>query len=135
MDLRQHYLDYLAAINDGCKTGSLDPFVHQGVVHNDSSPLSIADYAKNITESQSSFTNLFFSLDMLVVEPDKDKGGQGYGNVAVRIRLIFDSEPGEKETFFENVFYRFEEGKIKQVWSMLDGAGLKWAQERAAGGH
>lgn len=131
MDLRAHYLNYIAAINDGCKPGTLDPFVHEGVVRNESLPLSIADYAKNVTDAQASLTNLFFNLDMLIVEPDKDKGDQGSGNVAVRIRLTFDPEPGQKETFHENVFYRFENGKIKQVWSMLDGAGLKWAQERA----
>ncbi len=131
MDLREHYLKYIAAINNGCNPGSLDPFVQDGVVHNESLPLSVADYAKNMTEAQASFTNLSFDLDILIVEADKDKGDQGNGNVAVRIRLTFDSEPGRKETFHENVIYRFENGKIKQAWSMLDGAGLKWSEERA----
>ena len=131
MDLRDHYLNYIAAINDGCKPGSLDPFVHEGVIYNDSPPLSIADYAKNMTEAQASFTNLSFNLDIVIVEADKDKGDQGNGNFAVRISLTFEAESGREETFHENVFYRFEGGKIKQVWSMVDGAGRKWAEERA----
>lgn len=131
MDLREHYLSYIAAINDGCQPGTLDPFVQEGVVHNESPPLSVADYAKNMTEAQASFTDLSFHVEMLIVEADKIKGDQGNGNVAVRIRLTFEPERTQKETFHENVIYRFENGKIKQVWSMLDGAGLKWSQERA----
>jgi predicted ester cyclase len=132
MDLRQHYLDYIAAINDGCKPGTLDPFVHEGVIHNDSPPLSVADYATNITDSQVSFPDLSFTVDMIVVEPDGDKDGRegGSGNVAVRIKLAFRPTPAQVETFYEHVFYRFEAGKIRRVWSMLDGAGLKWAEER-----
>ncbi|KIW64737.1 hypothetical protein PV04_09649 [Phialophora macrospora] len=136
MDLKQHYLDYIAAINDGCKPGTLDPFVHEGVVHNDSPPLSVADYAKNITDSQASFSDLSFTAEMIVVEPDgdKDAGERGSGNVAVRIKLAFRPTPTQEETFCEHVFYRFEAGKIRRVWSMLDGAGLKWAEARANAG-
>ncbi|OCT45389.1 NTF2-like superfamily protein [Cladophialophora carrionii] len=133
MDLRQHYLDYISAINDGCKPGALDPFVHEGVVHNDSPPLSVAGYAKNITDAQASFSDLSFNVEMIVVEPDGDQ--EGFGHLAVRIRLAFRPTPGQKETFYEHVFYRLEAGKIRRVWSMLDGAGLKWAEERASAGN
>src|ERR1700742_2672565 len=133
MDLRQHYINYISSINNGCKPGTLDPFVHEGVVHNDSPPLSVAKYATNMTDAQASLPGLLFHIDKLVVEPDKDKGDQGNGNVAVRIRLSFRPQPKKEEIFHEHVFYRFEDGKIRQVWSMLDGAGLKWAQERAKG--
>ncbi|ETI21675.1 hypothetical protein G647_08022 [Cladophialophora carrionii CBS 160.54] len=133
MDLRQHYLDYISAINDGCKPGALDPFVHEGVVHNDSPPLSVADYAKNITDAQASFSDLSFNIERIVVEPDGDQ--EGFGHLAVRISLAFRPTPGQEETFYEHVFYRLEAGKIRRVWSMLDGAGLKWAEERASAGN
>jgi predicted ester cyclase len=131
MDLRQHYFKYITAINEGCKPGTLDPFVHEGVVHNSSPPMSIVEYAKNMTEAQASFQSLRFSVDKLTVEPDMDNGDRGNGNVAVRIKLSFEPAPGKEEVFHEHVFYRFEEGKIREVWSMLNGAGLKWSQERA----
>ncbi|EXJ56132.1 hypothetical protein A1O7_09063 [Cladophialophora yegresii CBS 114405] len=131
MDLRQHYLDYISAINDGCRPGALDPFVHEGVVHNDSQPLSVADYANNITEAQASFSELRFNVEMIVAEPELDGDKEGDGNLAVRIKLAFRQRPGQEETFCEHVFYRFEAGKIRRVWSMLDGAGSKWAEARA----
>jgi predicted ester cyclase len=131
MDLRQHYLNYISSINDGCKPGTLEPFVHDGVIHNDSPPLSIARYATNMTDAQASLPGLTFHIDNIVVEADKDGGDHGNGNMAVRIRLTFKPLPDKEEVFYEHVFYRFEDGKIRQVWSMLDGAGLKWAQARS----
>ena len=131
MDLKQHYLNYISAINEGCTVASLEPFVHEGVIHNDSPPLSIARYATNITDAQASLSNLIFYVEKLLVELDKDKGDQGNGDVAVRIKLSFRSTPDKEEVFHENIFYRFEDGKIRQAWSMLDGVGVKWAQERA----
>ena len=131
MDLRQHYLKYLIAINSGCKPGALDPFVHKGVIHNDSGPMSIAKYATNVTDAQAYFQGLDFKIEKLVVDPDKDEGDQGTGNIAVRLILTFNPTPGEDESFHEHCFYRFEGGKIRQVWSMLDGAGLEWSKKRA----
>jgi predicted ester cyclase len=32
---------------------------------------------------------------------------------------------GERVTFAENVFYRFRSGKIDEVWSVIDKAGIE----------
>jgi predicted ester cyclase len=32
---------------------------------------------------------------------------------------------GERVTFCENVFYEFESGKIRQVWSVIDKAAIE----------
>lgn len=134
MDLKQHYDDYISAINAGCHVEALSNFVREGIVHNDSPPLSVEQYANAIADSQASFPGLDFHVEMIVVESDKDDKGQlGYGNVAVRIKLSYDHpELGRKEGFHEHVFYRFEGWKITRVWSLLDGAGQKWRDEKAA---
>jgi predicted ester cyclase len=131
INLRKHYNNYIDAINKGCQPGTLDPFVNEGIIHNDSQPLSIAEYTKIITDSQKSFLNLDFEIQQLVVDAEDDSGT---GNVAVRIKLTFHGkESNVMETFYEHVFYRFEAGKIMQVWSLLDGAGLEWAKKRKEG--
>lgn len=131
MDLRKQYQDYIVAINN---KKTLENFVHDGVCHNNSGPLSAVKYTQNIRDAQADMLGLFFEIDSLVVEADEgSRGEQGDGNVACRIKLSFESKSGEKEDFIEHVFYRFEQGKIKRVWSLLDGAGLEWCKRRAAG--
>jgi predicted ester cyclase len=134
MDLRQHYRDYIDSINAGCKGGTLDRFVHEGIVHNHSSPMTVAQYAQIMIDSQASFPDLNFEVEQLIVDGDQDSKDGSSGNLAVRIKLTFRPDPQKEESFHEHVFYRFEDGKIRQVWSMLDGAGLRWAQERQDSG-
>jgi len=132
MDLREHYLSYISQINAGqCGSGGLSKYVHEGVVHNDSRPMPVDDYAQIIIDSQADLPGLLFEVDMLVVEEaHDDQRGPGDGSVAARLKLTYSPEPLTTETFFEHVFYRFEGGKIRRVWSLLDGAGLKWKEAR-----
>ncbi|EXJ78879.1 hypothetical protein A1O1_09281 [Capronia coronata CBS 617.96] len=143
MDLRQLYTDYIAQINAGCGSGALAKYVNNGIVHNDSSPLSVDDYAQIILDSQASFPGLLFEVDMLVT--DDANGAKGGGSIAARIKLSYDrsvaasnpspettSQQSTKETFYEHVFYSLEGGKISRVWSILDGAGQRWREELEA---
>jgi predicted ester cyclase len=63
--------------------------------------------------------DLYFKVVQLVAD-----------SVSVASRLQFDCTPkgrflgmnvdGRRVSFFENVFYEFREGKIWQVWSVID---------------
>jgi len=153
MDLREHYLSYISRINRGeCAAGGLNlglsPFVHEGVIHNDSPPMTVDEYARLISDSQRELPGLYFDAEMLVVEsatqPDQhphphsagqsSSQGAANGTVAARLKLTYKPTPGtdETEAFYEHVFYRFQGGKISRVWSLLDGAGLRWKEERDA---
>ncbi|KAI1608218.1 hypothetical protein EDD37DRAFT_654217 [Exophiala viscosa] len=134
MDLRAKYLSYISRINSGqSASGGLSEFVNEGVVHNDSAPMSVDEYAKIITDSQRDLPGLFFEVDMLVVEDDAShQATEGDGSVAAIIKLTYNPTPTTWETFREHVFYRLEHGKISRVWSVLDGAGLKWKEKRDA---
>ncbi|EXJ84022.1 hypothetical protein A1O3_04689 [Capronia epimyces CBS 606.96] len=144
MDLAQLYTSYIAQINAGCEQGALSKFVNDGVVHNDSAPMSVDEYAQIIIDSQASFPGLHFDVETLVTESAKgEKGRAGDGTVAARIKLSYNSDTvnsnsslqttppqTNKEVFYEHVFYQLEGGKISRVWSLLDGAGQKWKEGR-----
>lgn len=134
MDLRDQYLTYISVINSGkAGSGGLSDFVNEGVIHNDSAPMSVDKYAKLITDSQRDLPGLLFEIDMLVVEDDKgEQSTNGDGSIAAIIKLTYHPTLTTEETFHEHVFYRLERGKISRVWSLLDGAGLKWKENRDA---
>ncbi|KAK4939205.1 hypothetical protein LTR10_020504 [Elasticomyces elasticus] len=134
MDLREQYLAYISRINSSQSDSSgLSEFVNDGVVHNDSVPMSVDEYAKIISDSQRDLPGLFFEVDMLVVEDDTSQQAKtGDGSVAAIIKLTYNPTPTTRDTFREHVFYRLEGGKISRVWSLLDGAGLEWKETRNA---
>lgn len=148
MDLRQRYTDYISQINAGCGSGALTAYVNEGIIHNDSAPLTVDEYAQIIIDSQAKLPGLHFEVDLLVTENAKgEQGAKGDGSIAARIKLSYDrsraaggsiSSPGstqsqsDREVFYEHVFYRLEGGKISRVWSVLDGAGQKWREEYEA---
>jgi predicted ester cyclase len=74
-----------------------------------------------LVENFEQIPDLYFDIQLLVAEPP---------HIAARLR--FDVTPkgeflgllvnGRKVTFAENVFYKFREGRIQEVWSVIDKA-------------
>lgn len=68
--------------------------------------------------------NLHFEIQILVAEPPH-----------IAARLWFDVTPkgqflgipvnGRRVTFAENAFYEFREGRIQEVWSVIDKAAIE----------
>jgi len=116
-DLEQTYRAYLQALNDR-RLDDLGQFVHDQVVHNDRS-WTRQQYAQMIADDVSTIPDLRFTIDLLVATAD-----------TVAARLWFDCTPvrefagaaptGEAVRFAEHVFYRFRDGRIAQVWSLVD---------------
>lgn len=115
--LEDAYRAYIDALN-GRRLDELDQFVHDQVVYNDR-PISRQQYAQMIGEDVRNIPDLYFTVDLLVA-----------GDDVVACRLWFDCTPerdfagiaptGRRVTFAEHVFYRFREGRIEQVWSLID---------------
>jgi predicted ester cyclase len=115
--LEQIYRAYLDVLN-GRRLNDLDRFVHDQVVYNDRS-ITRQQYAQMITEDVRKIPNLRFAIDLCVTDDD-----------VVACRLWFDCTPehgfagvtptGQRVTFAEHVFYRFRDGRIEQVWSLVD---------------
>ncbi len=133
IDLKGHYLDYIAALN-GRRLDELPEFVADRLVYNDA-PMTGGQYRELLERDMRTIPDLFFDVQQLVVDS---------GAVACRIR--FDCTPsgpfrglqptGSRVLFDEHVFYRFEKQRIVQVCSLLDVAALERQLPRTEGrGH
>ncbi|MFI5956322.1 ester cyclase [Cryptosporangium sp. NPDC051539] len=117
VDLRSHYLEYLATLNSR-RFDDLAGYVADELVYNDG-PMTLAEYRSLLEDDARRIPDLLYDVQNLVVDGDQ-----------VACRLRFDCTPvepfqgreptGTRVTFGEHVFYRFRENRIAEVWSLLD---------------
>jgi predicted ester cyclase len=120
-ELAAIYRDYIACLNaqDWPRLGL---FVAHDVVHNGRA-FGLAGYREMLENDYRDIPDLRFEVQLLTCDPP---------NVAAR--LAFDCTPagqfqglavdGRRVRFAENVFYEFRDGKIAQVWSLIDKAAI-----------
>lgn len=111
------YRDYIACLN-AQDWQRLPQLVADDVVHN-GQPVGIAGYRAMLERDFREIPDLAFNIQLLIADPPY-----------VASRLAFDCTPrgtffglpinGRRVTFTENVFYAFRDGKIIQVWSVID---------------
>ncbi|MCV7419682.1 ester cyclase [Mycobacterium yunnanensis] len=116
-DLLNVYRDYLSCLNDR-RWSDLDHYVADAVVHNDRA-LGLAGYRAMLEADTEAIPDLRFVPEILLAD-----------DRVVSCRLAFDCTPrhpflgfeatGRRVSFAENVFYRFDGGKIVRVWSVID---------------
>ena len=121
-DLSQIYRDYIACLNRQDWT-TLGTFVDDAAVHNGRS-IGLSGYVAMLEKDFDEIPDLSFNVSMLVCDPPY-----------VASRLAFDCTPkaqffglpinGRKISFAENVIYEFRGGKIVEVWSVIDKAGIE----------
>ena len=116
------YRDYIACLNrrDWPALGS---FVHNDVVHN-GRRLGLSGYRAMLEQNFRDIPDLHFDVQLLVADPP-----------CVASRLAFDCTPraafmglavnGRRVSFAENVFYQYRDGKIAEVWSVIDKAAIE----------
>jgi steroid delta-isomerase-like uncharacterized protein len=117
-DLYRDYIDCLNAQD----WQRLPQLVADDVIHN-GRPLGIDGYRAMLERDFREIPDLVFSIQLLIADPPY-----------VASRLAFDCTPrgtffdlpinGKRVTFTEHVFYRFRDGKIVQVWSVIDTAAI-----------
>ncbi|WP_448032688.1 ester cyclase [Bradyrhizobium liaoningense] len=116
-DLAAIYRDYIACLNRR-DWPALGQFVHEEVAHN-ARPLGLAGYRAMLERDVREIPDLQFHIEMLISDPPR-----------IAARLKFDCTPagtfqglavnGKRVSFCENVFYEFQDRKIRQVWSVID---------------
>ena len=121
-DLADIYRDYIACLNRQ-DWPILDRFVQEDVRHN-GRPFGISGYRAMLERDFREIPDLHFDVRLLVSEPP-----------LLASRLDFDCTPtgeflglpvnGKRVTFSENVFYRFRDGRIGEVWSVVDKAAIE----------
>lgn len=121
-DLADIYRAYIACLNaqDWAKLGQ---FVHDDASHN-GRRLGLPGYRAMLERDFTDIPDLQFDIELLLADPPM-----------IASRLRFDCTPkgkflgldvnGRRVTFAENVFYQFRDGKIEQVWSVIDKAAIE----------
>lgn len=120
--LADRYRNYIACLNQQ-DWARLDEFVDPHVRHN-GRPLGVAGYRQMLVKDFSDIPDLHFNIGLLMCDPP-----------CVAARLEFDCSPkgeflglavhGKRLYFTENVFYEYRDGKIWQVWSIIDKAAIE----------
>ena len=120
-ELAALYRGYIACLNRQ-DWASLGTFVHEEV-HYNGTRIGLSGYRTMLEGDFRAIPDLHFAIDFLVIEPPR-----------VASRLLFDCTPlgelfglpvnGRKIAFTENVFYEFEDARIRNVWSVIDKAAI-----------
>ena len=115
--LAAHYRAYIAHLNTR-RTGGLQDFVHDRLVHN-GRDMSRSDYEDMLAATAAAIPDIRYDVGLLLARGDE-----------VAARIDFHCTPahewmglaptGRAITFAEHVFYRFRDGRIAQVWSLVD---------------
>lgn len=121
-DLRDVYRGYIACLNQQ-DWAALGQFVDDDVHYNDLR-VGLNGYREMLERDYRQIPDLHFNIRFLIADPDH-----------IAARLDFACTPlgtfmelpvnGKKVQFSENVFYRFREGRIVEVWSVIDKAGIE----------
>ena len=116
-DLRGLYRDYLDCLN-GRRWDDLGRFVADDVVHN-GKRLGLRGYRAMLEADTHATPDLQFVPEILVADDRR-----------IACRLAFECTPqhtflgleptGERISFAEHAFYSFENGRIAEVWSVID---------------
>jgi predicted ester cyclase len=121
-ELSDLYRDYIACLNkqDWPRLGQ---FVHDEVIHN-GRRAGLSGYREMLEKDFDEIPDLYFNIQLLVSDPPH-----------IASRLGFDCTPkgkfldlhvnGRRVSFTENVIYEFRDGKIAQVWSVIDKAAIE----------
>lgn len=111
------YRAYIACLNRQ-DWPSLGQFVHDDAHHN-GRKMGVSGYREMLEKDFSDIPDLQFKIEFVISDPP-----------FIASRLHFECAPkgeflglpvnGKTVSFSENVFYRFEVGKIHDVWSVID---------------
>ena len=111
------YHRYIACLNER-DLGQLKEFVDAAVEYN-GEPVGLDRYRQMLEWNFRDIPDLRFTVALVIADGD-----------TIAARLTFDCRPsgrflgldigGRRVSFCENVFYAYEGGKIRRVWSVLD---------------
>jgi len=121
-DLASLYRAYIACLN-AQDWPNLGRFVQEDARHNGRS-FGLAGYRAMLEKDFREIPDLRFDIGLLIADPPM-----------IAARLRFDCTPqgeflglpvnGRRVSFSENVFYEFRDGKIAEVWSVIDKAAIE----------
>lgn len=121
-ELADLYRGYIACLNRQ-DWADLGRFVHAEVRYN-GEPVGLSGYRAMLEGDFRAIPDLHFEIGLLIADPPR-----------IASRLLFDCTPtgllfglpvdGRRVRFAENVFYEFRDGRIAEVWSIIDKAAIE----------
>lgn len=119
-DLRLLYTEYIDSINALTMDKHFGSFCHDAVTHNYHTYQRDA-YREMIESSFEEIKGLHFTIERLIVDTGKQRVAARLGFTGVPSKEFRGIPPtGNSVRFSEHAFYQFQQGRIKQVWSLLD---------------
>jgi predicted ester cyclase len=126
-ELQGIYRDYIACLNKQ-DWPMLARFVDDHVRHN-GNQIGLAGYCSMLEANFAEIPDLHFNIELLVAEPPYIASRLHF-NCTPRTKFLNLHVNGTNVSFAENVFYKFHDKKIVQVWSVIDKTAIE-AQLRA----
>ncbi|WP_375778590.1 ester cyclase [Bradyrhizobium sp. ma5] len=120
------YREYVDCLNRQ-DWAELEQFVHVEVHHN-GERIGLRGYREMLERDFREIPDLHFDIQLLVCDPPRIASRLGF-NCTPRGNFLGLAVNGRRISFAENVFYEFDERRIKAVWSIID----KVAIERQLG--
>ncbi|OAA69803.1 Polyketide cyclase, SnoaL-like protein [Cordyceps fumosorosea ARSEF 2679] len=119
-DLRRFYTEYIDSINTLTMHAHFERFCQDFITHNYIS-YGRDEYRAMIESSFEEISGLHFTIKSLIVNEEAQQIAARLGFTGVPIKEFRGIAPtGNAVRFSEHAFYQLEEGRIKQVWSLLD---------------
>ena len=114
---REWYREYLDCLN-ARRFQELPQFVHDELRYNHR-PMTRDEYGQMIAENVLAMPDLLFQAELLAVEGAVIGARLTFRCVPVREFLGWQPN-GRAVAFAEHVFYRLRDGRIEEVWSLLE---------------
>ncbi|MFL9673996.1 ester cyclase [Pseudomonas marginalis] len=116
------YLGYIDCLNQQ-DWNRLGDFVHPDVAYN-GKVVGLEGYRAMLERDFREIPDLVFHIQLLIADPPTVASRLNF-NVTPRGEFFGLAINGRKVAFSENVFYTFVDGKIAQVWSVIDKAAIE----------
>ena len=121
-NLSRVYRDYIDCLNRQ-DWPHLGKFVHDEVSHN-GRRTGLSGYREMLERDFREIPDLHFDIELLMSDPPHIASRLRF-NCTPRERFLDLPINGRRISFTENVFYEFRDGRIIQVWSVIDKAAIE----------
>jgi len=121
-ELAEIYRAYIACLNTQAWP-QLGNFVHDRVVHN-GRQIGLSGYREMLVGNFADIPDLRFDIRLLLSDPPHVASILSF-DCRPRVEFLGLAVNGRRVAFAENVFYEFRDGKIAEVWSVIDKAAME----------
>ncbi|RKR36924.1 ester cyclase [Paraburkholderia sp. BL17N1] len=121
-DLYKLYRDYIGCLNKQ-DWPNLGQYVDDNA-HYNGQRIGLSGYREMLERDFREIPDLYFNIQLLIADPPYIASRLGFA-CTPKGTFLGLAVNGKRVSFTENVFYQFRNGKIEQVWSVIDKAAIE----------